>query len=298
MAFTLEKAGWYAITNEEHHAQPAISSSGLKMFCQSPEKYYHRYVKRDWKLDSYSTAFLIGTCVHMLILEPEKAEHDIAFCDEKSTTKKYKEFVHETFDVDWDHPSNGCGRFMHKNGHHVYVLHTSTYEQVHAMAKKAYNHKLFRLLTESCVAETSGFAKYRDSWLSCRGDLRSTGSGENRYFIDVKTIENISEYALQSQLFSLGYHIQHLHYLNVANLIEGADLYKRFYFFFIEKNFPHECRLVHLDATDGEMGSLKQKYFEKLHQLQDSIARDDWQNPAKEKCGRIRIPSWVLDRFI
>jgi hypothetical protein len=298
MAFTIKTPGWYSISNEEHHSQAAISSTGLKMFCQSPERYYHRYVKRDWNLDNYSNAFLLGTCVHMLLLEPERAEKDIATCDEKSTTKKYKDFVLDTFDVDWDHPKNGCGRFMTKSGEHVYVLSTVAYEQVMAMVAKASAHKAFVALSKYCVAESSGFGQYRGNWLSCRGDLRSTEGALNRYFIDIKTIENISEYALQSQLFSLGYHIQHLHYLHVANLIEGAEIYKRFYFFFIEKNFPHECRLIHLDAGEAEMAVLQQRYFEKLHQLQHCVENNDWTNPEKDKCGRVRIPSWVLDRFI
>ena len=302
MSFLLKNPGWYIITNEEHHSQAAISSTGLKMFCQSPNRYYHKYVKRDWHSDSYSSAFLIGTCVHMFLLEPERAEMSIAYTPERSTTKKYKEFVLERFhDVEWDHPQNSAGRFMTTSGSSVYVVSESVYEQIWQMVKCAHDHKTFMALANSAEKESSGFVKYGDDWLSCRGDLRGERNGFG-YFVDIKTIDNINEYALQSQLFSLGYHIQHLHYLHVANLIEDSSklrdepLYKAFYFFFIEKSFPHECRLVHLDMSPEESRILQTKYLEKLHELQKCRKNNQWQ--SSETCGRIRVPGWVLDRLI
>lgn len=294
----IEQPGWYPISNEEHHAQKAISSSALKLYCQSPERYYHKYVARDWHSDTYSTAFLIGTCVHMFLLEPDKAETCITYCEEKSTTKAYKEFVKSKYpDIDWEHPSNSLGRFALKDGSNVYVLTESAYLQVRAMVASALEHKLFRRLAEPCTPELSGFAKFRGNWMSCRGDLKSNAQ-ENAYFVDVKTIDSINDYSLQNQIFSFGYHLQHLHYLHVANLIEGANLYTRFYFFFVEKSFPHECRVVHLDASPAEMEVLRQHYMNKLYELCDRIEQNDFQNKAKEVCGRVRIPSWVMDRFI
>lgn len=300
MSFILKQPGWYQITNEEHHAQRAVSSSALKKFCESKKRFYHKYIARDAPSESYETKFLVGTCVHMMLLEPEKAKVLIDFTPHRANTKAYEKAVLDRFpDVDLDHADNSLGRFMTKSGEHVYMLSPSVYQMVQNMVKSANEHKLFRKLAEPCVAELSGFAKYRDTWLSCRGDLKSIPQevGPVGYFLDIKSCATLSDYGLQYQIFSFAYHVQHLHYLNVANLIDGADSYKAFYFLFIEKEYPYETRLVHLDASDNEMQILYRHYKTRLDELIDNSLSGDFNEPAKQGVTRVRIPNWILEKF-
>lgn len=301
MSLIIENPGWYEISNEQHHAQRAISSSALKKFCESKKRFYHKYIARDAPSEAYETKFLVGTCVHMMLLEPDKAAKLIDFTPHRATTKAYDKAVLERFpDADLDHPDSSMGRFMTSFGEHVYMLNPSTYHMVKNMVKSANEHKLYRKLAEPCVAELSGFAKYRDTWMSCRGDLKSNLAevGPSGYFIDIKSCATLSDYSIQYQIFSFAYHIQHLHYLNVANLIDGPESYKSFYFLFIEKEYPHETRLVHLDASDNEMQILYRHYRNKLDELINNMLDNDFTEPGKQGVARVRVPNWVLERFV
>ncbi len=67
--------GIYAdVDNDDYHAIPALSSSKLKKFAQSPALYYREYVAplSRAKSASTATAFMTGTVSHGLILEPER----------------------------------------------------------------------------------------------------------------------------------------------------------------------------------------------------------------------------------
>ena len=68
-------AGIYAdVANEDYHAIPALSSSGLKKFKSSPALYMRTYLSDvvRQKIASRENAFLCGEITHGLVLEPER----------------------------------------------------------------------------------------------------------------------------------------------------------------------------------------------------------------------------------
>lgn len=70
-------AGIYAdVENEDYHAIPALSSSKLKKFSQSPALYYREYVSKLKRAKAASTAnaFTAGSVTHGLVLEPERCD--------------------------------------------------------------------------------------------------------------------------------------------------------------------------------------------------------------------------------
>lgn len=56
---------------EKYHASPGISSSGIKVFLESPAQYYYEYHQRQ-KDEKENQSFAIGRLVHLYALEPEK----------------------------------------------------------------------------------------------------------------------------------------------------------------------------------------------------------------------------------
>lgn len=64
-------------TAAEYHAHPAISSTALRTFAESPRLYFLRYVEKSLPVEE-SRAMRIGTAVHTGILEPHRFADEIA----------------------------------------------------------------------------------------------------------------------------------------------------------------------------------------------------------------------------
>ena len=60
------------ITNEEYHADPAVSASHLHMVAKSPYHYWSRYLNPDRQPVKPTAAMLFGTLVHTAVLEPDE----------------------------------------------------------------------------------------------------------------------------------------------------------------------------------------------------------------------------------
>jgi len=81
------------LSNSEHHALPAISSSAVKYFHKnSPWAFYHKYVLKEAQPSEFKPEFKTGTLIHLALLEPERFEKTVVVCDETTTTNKFKDF--------------------------------------------------------------------------------------------------------------------------------------------------------------------------------------------------------------
>lgn len=68
-------AGIYSdISNDDYHSLPALSSSGLKKFANSPAKYKRDYIDKIIRLKTTSreNTFERGEMTHGYVLEPER----------------------------------------------------------------------------------------------------------------------------------------------------------------------------------------------------------------------------------
>ena len=68
-------------TNAEYHADLShVSNSMLKVFAESPQKYYQMFVAKTMPKPEQTPSLLLGSVVHCLFLEPEKfgAEYAVA----------------------------------------------------------------------------------------------------------------------------------------------------------------------------------------------------------------------------
>ena len=62
------------ISNEQHHAHPAVSASGLKLIDRSPAHYWARYRDLNRAPSSSTPAMEMGTAIHSAVLEPKDFE--------------------------------------------------------------------------------------------------------------------------------------------------------------------------------------------------------------------------------
>jgi hypothetical protein len=247
--------------------------------------------------ESLKPAFKFGTAIHMLLLEPEKAKTHILECDHAANTKKHMAFVQDMVPgFQGDHPNNGAGRYIGTDGDSYYVFNCDEYTTLHHITQCANKHKVYSKLRQHATPEITGIAA-EDSpngteYLSCRGDLRGTHNGIG-FFIDIKTIDYLSEYNIQKQFAEFWYAMQMQHYLYVANKIE-PNHYKQFFFYFIEKNWPHECALVSIKLNDAEQEALQKFYLRKLGELigKRGSEQNEFESLDKGYLAEIPLPGW------
>lgn len=82
------------LTNAQHHALPAISSSAVKYWHKkkSPWAFYQKYIAKQVTPVEFKPEFKMGTLIHLALLEPEKFDKYVFVCDEALNTNKYKDF--------------------------------------------------------------------------------------------------------------------------------------------------------------------------------------------------------------
>jgi len=82
------------LTNSQHHALPAISSSAIKYWHKkkSPWAFYQKYVAKQVTPIEFKPEFKMGTLIHLALLEPEKFDKYVFVCDDAANTNKYKDF--------------------------------------------------------------------------------------------------------------------------------------------------------------------------------------------------------------
>lgn len=66
-----DRLGLVSMTNEEHHADPAIGASGLKELRRSPAHYWSKYRDPQREPDESTPAKRFGSAYHMALFEPD-----------------------------------------------------------------------------------------------------------------------------------------------------------------------------------------------------------------------------------
>jgi hypothetical protein len=315
----------HSLTNAEHHALPAISSSAVKYFdSNSNQAFYRKYIAHEMRNEASREEFRIGTLIHLAILEPAKFERYVKTCDSDQRTKDFKDYRKELIKglndnrkvyteqqieisgeillaamlakrveqqtlpepvVETKQPAKAKrkkkpkdedvsdlaseiqqitevvaepilvdepvlmgknGGYLLEDGEELYLVKSSEMAMYRAIQKSAEGHGRLPVMLEDCYIEQSGIAQcpITGLYLSCRGDARS----DKGYFIDPKSINKITPYTMADAVAKYDYHIQHAHYLYVANLIEPGK-YKYFYFLFVSKETFEVC-MWHLEPED------------------------------------------------
>jgi hypothetical protein len=71
------------LTNEEYHADPAISASHLKAVMQSPYHYWSRYLNPQRPTMEPTAAMRLGSLAHCAVLEPDELHNRYAIAPDR-----------------------------------------------------------------------------------------------------------------------------------------------------------------------------------------------------------------------
>jgi len=269
-------------TNEQYHANDAISHSKLELFRRRPISYYRRFVGKTLARPEATEAFRIGSAAHCAILEPDTFYARYAMRPEgidRRTKAGKEEFA----------------KFEAENAGKV-VIDSDELGDVREMAAAVSNHPLASELLDCGTSELSWRISPENGIpLQCRTDwYNSAGcslSGERPYVADLKTVESLDSDAFRNferACFSFGYHRQAGFYLPLITEILGWPVFD-FFFIAVEKVEPFGVAVYRL--SDAAISRGQDETISDLIRLKSCLDSQKWPN-LEPTLREIGLPKW------
>ena len=250
-------------SNEQYHADPAISASHLKAITQqSPYHYWSRFLDPSRPPSVQTAAMKLGSLTHCAVLEPDEMGKRYGICLPRNT-KAGKEMSAE----------------METYG--IEAVTSTDMEQSLAMAASVRQHPYAAALLADGKAEQSFWAddlatglriKARPDWY--------TGTT----IVDLKTCSDASSGGFSRACATFAYNLQAQHYLNVC-------FAERFIFLAVEKTYPYAVGVYELDAAAMAAGAEQCRIG--LQTISDCRAINEWPGYTTT-CDTIAMPNWAL----
>lgn len=255
------------MTNSEYHAAEGISKSDLDLIHLSPAHYKARKGNQ-----AQTTAMLIGSALHKLVLEPDDFGSEFITapeCDRRTKEGKavYAEFLERS-----------AGKSL---------LTAQQMTELTAVSSAVRNDPLAGKLLKSGKAETSYFWHDEVNGLlcKCRPDYL-----KGRYCIDLKTTQSARPEDFMKSAYNFRYHVQAYWYLQGLKAC-GADA-EEFIFIAVEKDPPYA---VCVYAAGEDFLRLGEKEAEKdLETFCRCLETGNWHGYDEEPTVHtLELPAWA-----
>lgn len=258
---------YYDLSNEDYHAAPGISVSGLKAILRSPAHFK--------SAEHQSTrAMEIGSAIHCAALEPERfAEmyHCADVIDRRAALYK---------------------RLADQYGGE-YVLTNNESALVSGMSQALRNHIEWPYIGKDFQPEVSIFAVEPTYGLlvKCRFDAVSILRG---CAIDLKKTQDARRDAFSRAIFNYQYHMQDAWYRKVFELATGYAL-DDFRFFAVEEKKPHGVMAYSIGEESRMIGAALCE--DALAIYAECLESDSWPCYGDAPTEDIDIPGWALNEY-
>jgi len=251
-------------TNEQYHADPAVSASHLHAIAKSPYHYWSRFLDPNRKPVEPTAAMRLGTLVHCAVLEPDELLQRYGVCASR-TTKAGKEQAQQ----------------MAADG--IEPVTSSDMALALSMAASVRTHQAASALLAKGKAERSFW------WDDTATGLRCKCRPDWFYgttIVDLKTTTDASPAGFARSVATFRYHVQASHYL--AGL-HGAE---RFVFIAVEKTYPYAVGVYELDADALGIGEQLRRHD--LRVIADCKAINEWPGYG-DTIQPLSLPKWALN---
>ena len=250
------------ITNEEYHADPAVSASHLHMVAKSPYHYWSRYLNPDRQQVKPTAAMLFGTLVHTAVLEPDELRNRYDLAPNRRSTAG-KELAAD----------------MEARG--ITPVSAADMDAALAMADAVRSHPAAAELLRHGKAEQSFWWDDADTGLrcKCRPDWLNGGT-----VIDLKTTTDASPAGFAKSVANFRYHVQDAHYL-------ACGLLDQFIFIPVEKAYPYAVGVYQLDADAKQHGNELRK--QNMRMIADCHAINEWPGYSNT-IEPLSLPKWAF----
>lgn len=250
------------ISNAAYHSTEHLSSTGLKYLAQSPA---HFKAYKEGPRETTS-AMLLGTAIHSMVLEGEKGEVLLAPGSTR-TTKLYKDFAAEN-----------PGKIL---------LLEDEWDRMNGAIQAIRNHPLARAMLSKGRAEHSVFWNDPETGVPCK--CRPDFLRDDGVVIDLKTTTDASERAFQSSIMKFKYHWQSAWYLDGLKVAAGIET-NQFVHLVVETEAPFGVNLFVLD--DASLEKAREDIRRLLGIYSECLHTGEW--PAYEASVKnLALPSWA-----
>jgi exodeoxyribonuclease VIII len=266
--------GIHALTNEDYHAAPGISKTGLwTIHTKTP--FHFRYGER-----KSSSFFDLGSAAHTAVLEPVKLDFTIMCGPDDRRGNKWKDAQE---------------RAAHEG---LTLLTGPDYDRLYRIRDSADKNATLRALRPGLVVEQSGFAIDPETGVlcRCRPDGYQPSSG---IILDLKTTTDGGASAFARSVANFGYHVQDAFYSGVWQqaLISGVEHFDNtiptvygFVFVVVETTAPYVTSTYELDPSAVDEG--RAIYRAALARYAECARTDVW--PAyPDEPEPLKLPRWA-----
>ena len=250
------------LSNEEYHADPAVSASHLHQVARSGQHYWARYVTKVPELPKSTAAMTMGSLVHCAVLEPDELLKRYGACPPRNT-KAGKEAAAE----------------MLANG--IEPVSGSDLQQAQHMASAVRRHPYAAELLSAGKPETSIWWDDPETGLrcKCRPDWINGST-----CVDLKSTTDASPKGFAKSVANFRYHVQAAHYL-------ACGLFDQFIFIAVEKEPPYAVAVYALDADAFAEGQrLRDRDLQRIANCRAMAA---WPGYGDE-LQTISLPGWAF----
>jgi|VirMetMinimDraft_7_1064189.scaffolds.fasta_scaffold00089_33 exodeoxyribonuclease VIII len=262
------------IANEDYHAGPGISKSGLWTIATRTPAHFRYGERKD------SAAFDLGTAAHLALLEPHEFEGQVVAGPEDRRGNKWK-------DAELQAAAQGA-----------ILLTAGDYDKAMRIRDAGECNATLRDLRRGAVCEASGYAIDPETGMlcRCRPDAFNAAAG---VILDLKTTTDGGRDAFGRAAANFGYHVQEAFYSDVWHAagriahVGGKPLHARvdaFIFVVIEKTAPFLVSCYELAPSAVDEG--RETYKRALDTYARCVAADEWPGYPEDP-EPLDIPPWA-----
>jgi hypothetical protein len=269
-------------TNEQYHANEAISHSKLELFRRRPISYYRRFIAKTVARPEPTEAFRLGSAAHCAVLEPATFWDRYALrpegIDRRTKDGKIAFAAFEAANV---------GKTIITQEENNAVCEMVVAARLHPLASELLAAGQPELSWRVSPANSLAL-QCRTDWFNRAGCELSSG---RPYVADLKTVESLDADAFRNferACFNFGYHRQAGFYLPLITEIIGSPVFD-FYFIVVEKAEPYGTAVYRL--SDAATARGHDETITDLIRLQACIKDQQWPNLPND-LREIGLPKW------
>ena len=258
------------LTNEQYHAGPGVSKSGLwKLYSTTPAHYIGE-VRKDTKAKAF------GTATHMAVLEPHLLERTYGCLPEghNGTTKEGKAATQAVREAGLE------------------PIKYDEYQAVLRIRDKLHADPIIQRLTKGAKYEQSAYWTDPETGelCRCRPDIYNPSL---KMMGDVKTARDAGSWGFAKAIEEYGYHVQDAFYSDGWTMAGGGDV-DAFVFIAVESEAPNLFQIYELEPADRDQG--RQIYQTALRRYADCKRTGIWPGyPGGVQ--PITRPKWAHDKM-
>ncbi len=263
----------HGMPNEQYHAKPALSASGLKKLARSPLHYYSATLDPMRPASTTTPAMQAGTLAHCMLLEPNAVceRYVVKPAGLDMRTKDGKAWAASVpAEIDLVSPDQM----------------TTARRQAEAV----------RALPEIAALLASGYAEASAFWIDeatgelckCRPDWTHP-VGEGVILLDLKTTVDASPEGFPRQIANFGYHRSAAWYADGYERATGVPVLG-FVFAAVEADWPHAAAPYMLDDDAMSKGRAENRRL--LQVYSDCKASNAWPG-YPDRIQLLALPAWA-----